>query len=312
MIAEFPEAPAATSQLLVRQARPSANSSSITRLIPLVSATGSTAWAATSGRGRRALRPLAARARRQQRHDRRPHGDRRSGACARSSSPRPAPPASAARSLRRLFVHAQPIEALRSRCSTSYASLPVGSPLASDTLVGPLIDARCLRGTCRRRWRPRARPGPRCVGGERVVVPGSDGGYYVRPALVELERPIELDARRDLRADPVRASAIDTIEEAIARQQRRARRACPRHLHQQTCRRRSCSSRPTAATAASPTSTSVRAAPRSAALSAARRRPAAAASRARMPGRSTCAARRRRSTTPSTLPLAQGVKFDVE
>ena len=36
---------------------------------------------------------------------------------------------------------------------------------------------------------PAAKAGATVTGGERVTVPGHEGGYYVRPALVESERP---------------------------------------------------------------------------------------------------------------------------
>ena len=90
--------------------------------------------------------------------------------------------------LRRLIVHRSLVEKLRPMLRKAYASLPVGSPLEASTLVGPLID----QGAFERMQAALAaarQSGATVTGGERVTVAGHEGGYYVRPALVESERP---------------------------------------------------------------------------------------------------------------------------
>ena len=131
------------------------------------------------------------------------------------------------------------------------------------------------------------------TGVERVdAVPG---GYYVRPALVEMKQQDGAVFRR-----PSRRSFTSFATASSTRRSRctmRCRRACPRRSSPPTCARPSCSSPRRAPIAASPTSISARRAPRSAARSAARRRPAAAAKAAPTAGAPTCGARPTRSIT---------------
>ncbi|MEO7026759.1 MAG: aldehyde dehydrogenase family protein [Caulobacteraceae bacterium] len=86
-------------------------------------------------------------------------------------------------SLRRLFVHESLREAFVERLKSVFASVRIGDPRAGDTLVGPLIDAAGYDGMRRALEQARAEGG-RVTGGERVAVAGN--GYYVRPALVEM------------------------------------------------------------------------------------------------------------------------------
>jgi aldehyde dehydrogenase (NAD+) len=84
--------------------------------------------------------------------------------------------------LRRLFVHESVYDALLPRLKTAYASVKVGDPRQSSTLVGPLIDEESLERmqaalAC-------AKAGGGIIhGGKREEGPG---GAYVRPALVEM------------------------------------------------------------------------------------------------------------------------------
>ncbi|MCK1545333.1 aldehyde dehydrogenase family protein [Bradyrhizobium sp. 179] len=87
--------------------------------------------------------------------------------------------------LRRLFVHESVYESLVPRLKQAYASVTIGSPLESGTLVGPLIDAGAYRAMQSALEAARAADG-KVYGGERVVVEGAPDAHYVRPALVEM------------------------------------------------------------------------------------------------------------------------------
>jgi len=87
-------------------------------------------------------------------------------------------------SLRRLFVHESIYDSLISRLKKVYASVSVGNPLAAN-LVGPLIDGQAFEAMQRALGEARA-AGTTIVGGERVAVAGADAAFYVRPALVEI------------------------------------------------------------------------------------------------------------------------------
>ena len=89
-------------------------------------------------------------------------------------------------SLRRLFVHDTVYDAVVPRLKQLYAKVPIGNPLDAGVLMGPLIDARAFDNMQRALAQAREEGG-KVSGGERVDVAGQ-GGYYVRPALVEMPR----------------------------------------------------------------------------------------------------------------------------
>lgn len=84
--------------------------------------------------------------------------------------------------LRRLFVHETIYDAFVSRLKRAYQSLKVGDPLDEETLVGPLHDRGAFDRMHYALDRAKAQGGA-IHGGERV----GEKGYYVRPALVELD-----------------------------------------------------------------------------------------------------------------------------
>jgi aldehyde dehydrogenase (NAD+) len=76
--------------------------------------------------------------------------------------------------LRRLIVHESIAEGLVSRVGQLFASVKVGDPRDPDTLIGPLIDEGAFKAM-------------RAVLGETIErIDAAAGGYYVRPALVEV------------------------------------------------------------------------------------------------------------------------------
>ncbi len=85
--------------------------------------------------------------------------------------------------LRRLFVHDSVYDTLLPRLKGAYASVQIGDPRHADTLIGPLIDAASL-AAMERALKDARDQGGTVVGGDRVAGPGQ--GIYVRPALVEM------------------------------------------------------------------------------------------------------------------------------
>ena len=86
-------------------------------------------------------------------------------------------------SLRRLIVQGNVYDALVSKLKGVYARVSVGDPATSDALVGPLIDGAAYEAMQKALGAARAM-GAAVHGGERVDVNGA-GSFYVRPALVE-------------------------------------------------------------------------------------------------------------------------------
>ena len=85
-------------------------------------------------------------------------------------------------SLRRLFVHDSIYDTFVPRLKSAYSSVKVGDPRQGDSLVGPLIDAAAGQGMQRALETAKAAGGT-IHGGERVA---DLSGVYVRPALVEM------------------------------------------------------------------------------------------------------------------------------
>jgi len=116
--------------------------------------------------------------------------------------------------LRRLYVHDSRYDAIMTRLKRAYGSLRVGSPQGADTLVGPLVDAAAFEAMQTALAAAKAAGGIVHYG-ERVHVAGLEGGYYVRPALVELAGPIEVSLKETF-APILYVFRYSTIEEAIA------------------------------------------------------------------------------------------------
>ncbi|CAI9119594.1 L-piperidine-6-carboxylate dehydrogenase [Brytella acorum] len=117
--------------------------------------------------------------------------------------------------LRRLFVHRSIHDSFVTRLKAAYDSVTVGNPLDGH-LVGPLIDSDSYH-RMRSALDSAATCGGRVHGGTRVVVEGCEGGYYVRPALVEMTSQIG-PVREETFAPILYVMAYDNFADAIALQ----------------------------------------------------------------------------------------------
>jgi aldehyde dehydrogenase (NAD+) len=88
--------------------------------------------------------------------------------------------------LRRLFVHESIYDGFMPRLKQAYASAKVGDPRKPETLVGPLIDGGAFEAMQRALEEAKAAGGA-VTGGARVTEGLPAGGFYVRPALVEMQ-----------------------------------------------------------------------------------------------------------------------------
>lgn len=114
--------------------------------------------------------------------------------------------------LRRLFVHSSIYSGFVERLKRAYASVSVGDPRRPDNLVGPLIDQASFDGM-RRALNDARAAGGLVMGGERIEVAGE--GYYVRPALVEMAGQADV-VRRETFAPILYVMSYDDLDEAIA------------------------------------------------------------------------------------------------
>jgi L-aminoadipate-semialdehyde dehydrogenase len=87
--------------------------------------------------------------------------------------------------LRRLFVHESIYDRFLPRLKQAYASVKVGNPLEPEILVGPLIDGNAFLAM-QQALEAAAAAGGVVTGGARVAEGVSAEAFYVRPALVEM------------------------------------------------------------------------------------------------------------------------------
>jgi aldehyde dehydrogenase (NAD+) len=105
-------------------------------------------------------------------------------------------------SLRRLIVHCSVADALIERVRTLFAAAKVGDPRDPSTLIGPLIDEAAFRAMER-------------VAGDRLErIEAVEGGFYVRPALIE--RDAQAGAMLEETFAPILSVVrYDELDEAI-------------------------------------------------------------------------------------------------
>src|SRR5579859_1623530 len=117
--------------------------------------------------------------------------------------------------LRRVIAHESIADELVSRLATAYATLPVGSPLADGTLVGPLIDEASFNGYADALDKAQANGGELVAGGSRVLADDAPGAYYVQPALVRMPTQSEI-VRAETFAPILYVLTYNDFDEALA------------------------------------------------------------------------------------------------
>jgi aldehyde dehydrogenase (NAD+) len=118
--------------------------------------------------------------------------------------------------LRRLIVHESIRAELLTRLERAYTQIRVGDPRDTETLVGPLIDRGSFDAMQAALAQARSERGE-VSGGNRVEVPGCDGGYYVRPAIVRMPGQTDI-VRQETFAPILYAFGYQDLDEAIAAQ----------------------------------------------------------------------------------------------
>jgi aldehyde dehydrogenase (NAD+) len=118
-------------------------------------------------------------------------------------------------SLRRVIAHRSIADELVARLRAAYESLPIGSPLADDTLVGPLIDGAAYEGFTTALDKAAADGGELIVGGSRVLADEAAEAYYVAPALVRMPAQTDI-VRTETFAPILYVLTYDDFDEALA------------------------------------------------------------------------------------------------
>ena len=119
--------------------------------------------------------------------------------------------------LRRLIVHKDIKGELLVSLTKAYGSLKIGSPLEDNTLIGPLIDDGSFNRMQEALRSAKEQGGDILVGGERVKVEGCDDGYYAAPALVDMPKQSSV-VETETFAPILYVMTYDDLDDAIAMQ----------------------------------------------------------------------------------------------
>jgi len=93
---------------------------------------------------------------------------------------------------RRLIIHESIYDQVKDRLVQAYGGLKIGNPMNENTLVGPLIDKDAVNGFTNALEVVQKEGGKLLTGGEVLTLGGLEGGNYVQPAIVEAENGYEM------------------------------------------------------------------------------------------------------------------------
>ena len=120
-------------------------------------------------------------------------------------------------SLRRAIVHNSRIDEVVERMSAAYATLPIGSPLDSATLVGPLITSTALDRMQAAIDTACTDGGKVTVGGDRLLADEAPDAAYVRPTIITMPAQTDIVATETF-APLLYVLGYDEFDEALALQ----------------------------------------------------------------------------------------------
>jgi aldehyde dehydrogenase (NAD+) len=116
--------------------------------------------------------------------------------------------------LRRLIVHDSVYDTLIPQLKKVYASVVIGDPRESSTLVGPLIDERSFNAM-QQALADAKTAGATITGGERTTSKETPEAFYVRPALVEISTQTDT-VKRETFAPILYVLKYTTFADALA------------------------------------------------------------------------------------------------
>ncbi len=93
---------------------------------------------------------------------------------------------------RRLILHEEIYEEFLEKLISIYSKVKIGNPLEEGVLIGPLIDERAYENYKKAIERCLNEGGNLLYGGERVEIKGLEGGYYVKPTIMEASPEMEI------------------------------------------------------------------------------------------------------------------------
>jgi aldehyde dehydrogenase (NAD+) len=118
---------------------------------------------------------------------------------------------------RRVLLHERIAGEFTERLVEAYGQVRIGDPLRADTLMGPLISAGAVDTMLSALDTIRSQGGEVLCGGQRAVVPGCEGGFFVQPTIVRAPAGLAM-MQEETFAPIVYLVSIDDLDHAIALQ----------------------------------------------------------------------------------------------
>lgn len=119
-------------------------------------------------------------------------------------------------STRRVFVHDDVYDQLVPKLKAAYGQINIGDPLDEAVLVGPLIDGDSF-ANMQAALKVAAENGGAVIGGERILQDKYADAYYVNPAIVEMGGADD-NVQSETFAPILYVFKYNNLEQAIARQ----------------------------------------------------------------------------------------------
>jgi aldehyde dehydrogenase (NAD+) len=117
--------------------------------------------------------------------------------------------------MRRVIAHSSVVDAVTDRVAAAYEKLPIGSPLAADTLVGPLVNERAFTSFSSAVSAATDAGGTLVAGGARVLADEAGDAYYVQPTVVRMPSQSAV-VHTETFAPLLYVMSYDDLDEAIA------------------------------------------------------------------------------------------------
>jgi aldehyde dehydrogenase (NAD+) len=117
--------------------------------------------------------------------------------------------------MRRVIAHYDVIDELTDRIAEAYNRLPIGDPLDSGTLVGPLIHGDAYASMQEALRMAQEEGGSVIAGGARRLEEAAMDAYYVEPAVVRTDRQTDI-VRQETFAPIVYVMPYESFDSAIA------------------------------------------------------------------------------------------------
>jgi aldehyde dehydrogenase (NAD+) len=118
-------------------------------------------------------------------------------------------------STRRLIVHTDCYEEVKTRLVKAYSQLKIGNPLLTENHVGPLIDTHAVHSFSNAITQAQAEGGSLLTGGDVLGGTGYESGCYVKPAIIEMKTQTPV-VKQETFAPILYLMECDGLDQAIA------------------------------------------------------------------------------------------------